>query len=565
MKKGDIMKHFRLCGGTFFLLVTESTYKTPTQRKRFSDSDNRINEKDILHGLFKIALPDLGKLTKDDAQNYKSCKTKTSIKLGTKGIAGKSLQERINSDYDSCYKEMLHFIDAFVNTESGRDKWLVYALLELIEKDETISSEEKFFIVKGHGAYSKAELLALEEIDIAAFLLGVFLYVLTEIQNNTVGRETYEEWCPVIGEKYDKREFNSTIGENPTRQVTFTSYDITDCSDNAPELGLSTALKESRPPIHDAIIKSANAAFPYLIAAINSLGKTKDTEDSLKTFLSQAYYQLIITNHEIYGARSVIVPLDRGLSYRGTPPEIIERCASLSDEGIEELKQYPAIICNENCFSEGNTVEHQLSIIAQIKGIKVGEDAVVIRYQPLASFFQTQLNEYSVDFGLSSCRTLTTLNTSHWTVRKKNLYQELCDAEIEFCRYVLLYRSSTLKAFIPPDQTELQISDFDNINRGKFQTINPFISIQHLENDQVYQYTAVYQFKSVYIDGKRFVRMSASWNNIYISGDLSTENWVSQSYMNNYANAGSGKVTAIFKVLNYETNAVQFLVIMEVK
>lgn len=524
------------------------------------DKGKAITELQIFNDLFNIAIPVFSleyNISKYDVYNYKVCKSNKSTFLLTKnGDAGKDLKKRMNENYTDCLSEMKCFIEKYIDVKREKDKWLVYALLELIEIDATIASEQPFYIQDNTHPVPKKDLTTLDKVNLPAFLLGIFLFVLTEIEDNKVGKETYEEWCPA-GEKHRRRKFNSTIGQNPKHTLLIECI-IPENSEDSPSDGdkaESTAdtMQIQRAPIYDTTLRSANDALDY------------ENANSLQIFLSQGHYQLIMTNQEIHGAKHVDVPLECVLYCGGASSEIKERCADLSEERIAELLTYPAIICNENNFQNGKTDENQLAILAQLKTIKKRENAVRLGFQPLAAFLQTGLNEYAADFGFSSDGTLATLNTPHWVVCEKNLFREFQDAGIPFCRYTLLYQSSILKSDIPADQTELLVTDLEKLHIGSYKTINPYLSVPHLENEQVYRHTAVFQFKNVYVHGKRFIRLSTSWNGISISGDLSPENWTSKSYMNNFANAGSGKITAIFKVIRYESNSVQFLLLMEVK
>ena len=58
------------------------------------------------------------------------------------------------------------------------------------------------------------------------------------------------------------------------------------------------------------------------------------------------YYQLIVTCEEdVFENDVVTVSTNRALCESLVPPEIYERCSALTDEGKEELKRIPAIIC----------------------------------------------------------------------------------------------------------------------------------------------------------------------------------------------------------------------------
>lgn len=291
----------------------------------------------------------------------------------------------------------------------------------------------------------------------------------------------------------------------------------------------------------------------------------ESSDSTIRSLCNAPYYHLVVTGGEIYGERYADVSLKRGLRYNGTPTEIIERCADLSDEGVKELLSYPAIICNENTKYRGDTDKNQLAILAKVLRIRKGEDEYRIRFYPVTAFPQIKLNEYAVDFGLCTSRTLTTLNTSHWTVRKNNLLEIFEDVGIIFSRFILLYKSSILQSDLPNGQTNLLLTDFDKLHIGSYITIYPQMYMPHLDNEQVYRITTEFDFDEQYIKGNRTIILSATWNNITITGKMSTENWTSESYMNNCADAGKKTVTAIFKVLNYETNTVQYLLVFEVK
>ena len=83
---------------------------------------------------------------------------------------------------------------------------------------------------------------------------------------------------------------------------------------------------------------------------------------------STEYYQLIITCEEDVFANSMVAVLtSQALTKYNVPAEIFERCSTLSDAGIEELKRIPAIICLENTELNGVTDPNQRAMYAYIK------------------------------------------------------------------------------------------------------------------------------------------------------------------------------------------------------
>lgn len=488
-----------------------------------------------------ISTPDLIKILYDAIADPIGLKNQKGDVIDvSKSSASKILNRTANVRKDICEhsqdKPVLNSIHSYFNkhiieklSPELHDR-LIQQLTEAIRADNTMVEAEKSRLLKNA-----------DKDHITDFLAATFLYTLS-IPNKKTG---------------------NTIGIE--KQSSITKIETND--DEAEEL---TGIPISNPDIiTQGIMASAQAMIDPLSkveAYLASLFTRPDTIDSsIRSFCNTNYYHLIVTGCEIHGERFVDITLDRGLKYRGTAKEILERCADLSTEAVDELKSYPAIICNENTQQRGITDKNQLALLARVLRIRKGEKEYRIRFYPIAAFSQEKLNEFAVDFGLSSSGTLTTLNTSHWCVKNNNLRDVFEDTGIEFCRYILLYKSSILQSELPKDQTELLTTDFGKIKIGSYQTLYPSMWMCHLENDQVYRITTEFSFDECYIDGKRTIILSATWNNITITGKMSTKNWTSESYMNNCADAGKKTVTAIFKMLNYETNTVQYLLVFEVK
>lgn len=484
-----------------------------------------------------ISTPDLIKLLYDAIADPVGLKNQNGDIIDvSKSSASKILNRTANVRKDICEhsqdKVVLNSIHSYFN-KNLIDKLspelydrLIQQMVEAIRDDNTMVEAEKNRLLSNAGV---------EHIN--EFLVAIFLYTLSVPNKSKNTRESVKQ------SKKQGLETNN---------------------DEAEELPVIP--KSNRDIITEGVMRSAQALiepFSKVEAYLASLFTRPDAIDSsIRSLCDTNYYHLIVTCCEIHGEKFVDITKERGLKYRGTAKEILER---ISTEAVDELKSYPAIICNENTQQCGITDKNQLAILARVLRIRMGEKEYRIRYYPIAAFSQSKLNEFAVDFGLSSSGTLTTLNTSHWCVKKNNLRDIFEDTGIEFSRYILLYKSSILQSKLPKDQTELLITDFDKFNIGSYQTIYPSMWTYHLENDQVYRITTEFIFDERYIDGKRTIILSATWHDITITGKMSAENWTSESYMNNCADAGKKTVTAIFKMLNYETNAVQYLLVFEVK
>lgn len=151
---------------------------------------------------------------------------------------------------------------------------------------------------------------------------------------------------------------------------------------------------------------------------------------ALQSF-SHEYYQLIVTQEDIFDTEntsgSITVGSTRALTKGTVPPEIYERCSTLTDAGKEELKTLPAIICQENTAYHGNTDPKQMAIYGYITKIKNIGKEIKIYYRPIQVFRQQVLCKNGADFGLYMNSAITSLNESGWTVKKIDLFEAFRD------------------------------------------------------------------------------------------------------------------------------------------
>lgn len=148
---------------------------------------------------------------------------------------------------------------------------------------------------------------------------------------------------------------------------------------------------------------------------------------------SKEYYQLIVTMEEdVFTNNIVNVSIDRALIRGNVPFEIYDRCSSLSEAGIEELKTFPALICRENTDFHGVTDPNQYAVYGYIKRIKKECRNIKIAFCPINVFPQRKLCEEpaSVYFDLNMGCAVTDLNHSAWSVHKVNLFEAFDVADL---------------------------------------------------------------------------------------------------------------------------------------
>lgn len=149
---------------------------------------------------------------------------------------------------------------------------------------------------------------------------------------------------------------------------------------------------------------------------------------------SKEYYQLIVTPADIFEAdanSSVSVSAKRALRQDAVPAEIYERCSSLTPQGIEELKTFPAIICSEKENRYYADVDSkQMAIFAYVRKIKKSKKEIKIYYTPLRIIPLRILCENPTDYDVNVDCALSDFNVSAWTVRKINLFEAFEDTGI---------------------------------------------------------------------------------------------------------------------------------------
>ena len=112
---------------------------------------------------------------------------------------------------------MIEFSTKYLG-QSGKSKWLIAALLELIEKDTYIDKNVSFYVNPGHTALYKCELAEIHDVYYYDFLFGVWHYICTTKIEMGAGRETILEWTTDCG-KRSERKFNSQIGHDKYQNI----------------------------------------------------------------------------------------------------------------------------------------------------------------------------------------------------------------------------------------------------------------------------------------------------------------------------------------------------------
>ena len=219
---------YRLCGGTFFTLLLNTRQPLLSKSQNYSGESSELSEHKLLWELIRIFNPDIGekpkiadKSLKDSTHNFKICKNwgNSYFQFDDKSVQ-KSFDERIKNHYNESLSAMIDFTEKFLDVKSKtkKDEYLIKALVEVLAKDDSVNDSQEFFVCANGKTMTKSEICSAHEIDFQSFLLGIWHYVITVVPNNTIGQDTYNEWCPPNNRS--KREYVKTIGENSSRNIT---------------------------------------------------------------------------------------------------------------------------------------------------------------------------------------------------------------------------------------------------------------------------------------------------------------------------------------------------------
>jgi hypothetical protein len=214
----------RLCGGTFFVLLLQALKNRKGAREHYKGDRDGLSDPEVLIGLIKVINPDYDpprlERIKTKTNDFKACKLSKGEYLpfgNTPEI--ESFDDRVRTDYRSALMSMADFVNEFLDLGESvqKDIRLVKALIELVQLDGSIALEEGFFISEDGEQIKKAALGGLKRVCYPAFLLGIWHYVVMNRKDNSVGKATYDEWCPENGG--GPRSYSGRMGKDITAEI----------------------------------------------------------------------------------------------------------------------------------------------------------------------------------------------------------------------------------------------------------------------------------------------------------------------------------------------------------
>lgn len=217
-----------LCGGTFFVLITDAKRRTKNHRQLLSGLDEN-NNMNMLEALIKFLKPSFSYLSSDGntfkviTSKYRSCKVSFSTYLPFDEEAlVEAFDERVKNDYTSQLENMRSFVYKYLDyTSHEKMIRLTKALLETIKKDNLILLDTKLYAYESGESVTKQKLLTDTDYNLPALLLGIWHFIIKERSDNKKGKDTFEAWCkPQTGSRSNLK-LQNPIGKHYSKNITY--------------------------------------------------------------------------------------------------------------------------------------------------------------------------------------------------------------------------------------------------------------------------------------------------------------------------------------------------------
>lgn len=209
-------QQMKLCGGTFFTVI-----------EQFGKKGN-VSNPDCLQGLVDIYHIYKPKVNfKDSTRSNGTSFYKRCEKNSTKWLPFENekfiedFKDKMLHNYGEALSEITTFVRKNMSADISDQERLVRAVLELIMYDDIDDTVE--FYVNPDGSSIKRNVLIEDKeakYSFPAFLLGIWHYIIVNVQDNISGKTTIETWYKGGREKHTKGTFVSDIGKYSFKSVT---------------------------------------------------------------------------------------------------------------------------------------------------------------------------------------------------------------------------------------------------------------------------------------------------------------------------------------------------------
>lgn len=180
----------------------------------------------------------------------------------------------------------------------------------------------------------------------------------------------------------------------------------------------------------------SNSSVTVNVTVPQQISPSSDAERILAmSRFSHEYYQLLVsTEEDIFETGVISFPRNRALNQYNVPPEILERCSSLENEGIQELKTFPALICRENRELYGKASPDEIGFLGYIKKVQKTSREIKVVFNVISPIHHAVLcdKKNAVYFDLDMDSAITSLTYTAWSVHKTDLFEALDEAGVSY-------------------------------------------------------------------------------------------------------------------------------------
>lgn len=209
----------------------------------------------LLMALAEIAIPDyrvpdasMMSTVKSATSRYKSCQANGGTYFPfSDGAVIASFDSRIKNEYGRCLAAMKSYVADYIDVcgDTKKDEYLVKALVEVIDSDDQIENSHAFYACEDGSTLTKSEILSATQLCLQSFLLGIWHYIILNVQDNKVGADTYNRWCPSRGGA--ERVYVAMLGESSERNISLTYSPFDEAAtkaDDEPVIGVEVVETE---------------------------------------------------------------------------------------------------------------------------------------------------------------------------------------------------------------------------------------------------------------------------------------------------------------------------------
>lgn len=275
-----------LCGGTLFSLIIQARKPRTKARNRLNGGSDGLTDPDVMNGLVYIVTG--SKESELQGSTFSKCTTqfKTCLDYGstyipfTEPSVISSYTNWLNKKDPDLLNRTSEFIETYI--DNCRAEWLVKALIEVIEQDNDIPGDYGFDISLNFQK-SKSDFNSIDTVLLPMFLTSIIGFILTNREDNKLGRETFETWHSQSG-SHSPWKFVSNIGASNTKTIhvdmKLETPTIEPTSEVIPD---STVQKSSHDILFEKMSKSSMAMATVLDTAFDNMVQNMVTDSDTDT------------------------------------------------------------------------------------------------------------------------------------------------------------------------------------------------------------------------------------------------------------------------------------------